>query len=114
MTGRNISKRFNTYYTINKEEIHESIVAKAVQDHKNIWGANYYFSTDMFSPVGILESPNIKYTYLLLNMQETPFGFSNSSIDKPSRENIKVDYDTAVYTTKDISKDTEIRWTYNF
>ena len=79
--------------------------------------------TDMHTTVGLLneagELPEIEYTHLLLDTTQTPFAFSNSSknrrgLNNPNVENVQVDYDATVKTTKVINVGDEIRWSYDW
>ena len=91
------------------------LILEAIGDHKCLWGHNYWFCTNFYHPVGILEYPSdVKFDHVLLNLQESVFGFSNSSITNPISENIKVDYDGSVSACADISRGSEIRWAYDF
>ena len=118
-----IAQRFQHYYENNLDTIANDIEIQAHQDHLDRFGSNYFFMTDMVATIGILPAtdtlPEVRYSYVLLDTTETPFGFSNSSRNAKGKndatlENIRVDFDASVKTTQTIHAGDELRWSYQW
>lgn len=119
---QSIQQRFTSFYNNNFDDITKSIEQQAKHDHLQRLGSNYFFMTNMYTTVGVLNAgnlPEIEYTHLLLDTTLTPFAFSNSSknkrgVNNPNVVNVQVDYDASVKTTKTINAGDEIRWAYDW
>ena len=120
---QSLQQRFTSFYNNHFDDIAKTIEQQAKHDHLQRLGSNYFFMTNMHTTVGVLNAagdlPEIEYTHLLLDTTQTPFAFSNSSknsrgLNNLTVENVQVDYDATVKTTRTIHAGEEIRWAYDW